>query len=101
MGRGLRLGASHPAQKRPAAPRQDPVPLNAKKTLARLTCRATDASRSHDTRHNSSRGAPAWRSRVQFDGGPDERVLEVVGDADQLTYWPANGAGPAARTTAD
>ena len=51
-----------------------------------------------------------WQARSAADGmvfgvipGPPvvERVLEVAGVADHLTYWPANGSGPAVRTTAD
>ncbi len=52
----------------------------------------------------------AWQAQSASDGmvfgvipGPPvvERALEVAGVADHLTYWPANGSGPAVRTTAD
>ena len=52
----------------------------------------------------------AWQAKSAADGlvfgvipGPPvvERVLEVAGVADHLTYWSANGSGPAVRTPAD
>jgi anti-sigma B factor antagonist len=53
----------------------------------------------------------AWQATTSADGivfgvipGPRvvERMLEVGGVADHLTtYWPTNGSGPPARTTAD
>jgi anti-sigma B factor antagonist len=52
----------------------------------------------------------AWQATSVTDGlvfavipGPPvvERVLQVAGVADHLTYWPANDSSPAGRTPAD
>ena len=52
----------------------------------------------------------AWQARSNADGvvfavipGPQvvERVLQVAGVTEHLTYWPANGSGPAGPMTAN
>jgi anti-sigma B factor antagonist len=52
----------------------------------------------------------SWQAKSSTNGlvfavipGPPvvARVLEVSGVADHLTYWPADGSEPAARTSAD